>query len=219
MEMKSGIYWIVGPTGKAYIGSSKNVERRLGEHARGLRRGNHGNVHLQNAVNKYGIDAFIFQPIEYCSIAQLIEREQFHIDTQEFDTLYNARAQVEPHASPTLATRAKLSAAQRGRKYSDEARAKMRAAQQGRKHSTEARAKLSAAQSGRKHSNETRAKQSAARPLGESGFKCVIRNGNKWSAGIRVNGKRRHLGTYATPELAYTWRLVYIAQMEWGNGR
>lgn len=93
--MKSGIYWIVGPTGRAYIGSSQDVARRLRQHRSELQRGVHKNVHLQRAVNKHGIDVFLFAAIEYCQIDKLTEREQFYIDTQGFESLYNLRPIAE----------------------------------------------------------------------------------------------------------------------------
>lgn len=36
-----------------------------------------------------------------------------------------------------------------------------------------------------------------------SGFKGVSRNRNRWSASIHIAGRKRHLGTYDTPEEAY----------------
>ena len=42
----------------------------------------------------------------------------------------------------------------------------------------------------------------------QTGYKGVRINGSGWSASIRVNNKRIHLGTYKTPEEAYA---VYVA--------
>jgi len=41
-------------------------------------------------------------------------------------------------------------------------------------------------------------------------FESNSRNINKWLAGIRVNGKRKNLGRYSTPEAAAQARNVYI---------
>lgn len=56
---------------KYYVGSSINVERRWGEHQRGLNEGSYNkfNPYLQNAWNKYGRENFIFK------IAEEIENE------------------------------------------------------------------------------------------------------------------------------------------------
>tara|TARA_R110000764_G_scaffold52721_2_gene114654 strand:+ start:50 stop:751 length:702 start_codon:yes stop_codon:yes gene_type:complete len=59
-------------------------------------------------------------------------------------------------------TRAKIVAANTGRKHTPEARANMSAAQKGKKPTPETRAKISAAGKGRKYTPETRAKMSAA---------------------------------------------------------
>jgi hypothetical protein len=37
----------------------------------------------------------------------------------------------------------------------------------------------------------------------KSGFKGVVSHRAKWQAKIHVNGQRKHLGTFDTPELAY----------------
>lgn len=60
----SGVYQIYNPiNNKRYIGSSINVERRLKEHLRNLKKNTHCNVHLQSAYNKYK-DVLQFQFLE-----------------------------------------------------------------------------------------------------------------------------------------------------------
>lgn len=49
---------------KVYIGSTKHYKRRKKEHLFALEQGNHHSNHLQNAVNKYGIDKFHFSILE-----------------------------------------------------------------------------------------------------------------------------------------------------------
>lgn len=62
---EQGIYKILNlKNGKAYYGSSLNLEKRLYEHERNLRLGQHENKHLQNAWNKYSEDNFIFEVVE-----------------------------------------------------------------------------------------------------------------------------------------------------------
>jgi len=81
--MKAGIYKITNSlnTSKIYIGSSKDVDRRFRQHINLLKRGVHDNKKLQYAVNKYGIDNFVFECIEECTEELLIEREQYFMDT------------------------------------------------------------------------------------------------------------------------------------------
>ena len=78
-------------------------------------------------------------------------RSRLNLDTQESEA-----SQMSPE------TRAKLSAAHKGRTDSPETRARKSAAQKGHEVSPEARAKIAAAQRGRTHSPETRARIAAA---------------------------------------------------------
>ena len=64
MFMK-GIYCIENITnGKKYYGSSMNIDWRLEQHRRGLRKGIHINVYLQRSYNVHGIDSFSFRLVE-----------------------------------------------------------------------------------------------------------------------------------------------------------
>lgn len=82
-----GIYRIINIlNGDAYYGSSKQLERRLKTHERKLKKGNHENIHLQRAVNLYGIDNFKFEIVELVapnSKEMLLEAEQRYIDTKQ----------------------------------------------------------------------------------------------------------------------------------------
>jgi group I intron endonuclease len=71
--------------GKVYVGSAVNLKRRRQNHFDDLRRGDHGNPHLQNHVNKYGSEDLWFGIIEFCSEERLIEREQYWIDALKPD--------------------------------------------------------------------------------------------------------------------------------------
>ena len=85
--MNCGVYQIKNTlNGKAYIGSSKNIKRRLGIHRSMLRRGTHRNPHLQNAWNKYGESAFVMVAVceayfdEGESIYRLKDREPTSVE-------------------------------------------------------------------------------------------------------------------------------------------
>ena len=76
-----GVYKIINTgNGKIYIGSSKDIDRRWGEHIRALELNAHGNPHLQNAWNKYGRKSFKFEIIEECDEKHQYAREQYYID-------------------------------------------------------------------------------------------------------------------------------------------
>lgn len=75
-DKHSGIYKIENKlNGKVYIGQSVRVFFRINTHRTNLRRGVHGNSHLQLSCNKYGEDAFTFEVIEFCSEDELNEKE------------------------------------------------------------------------------------------------------------------------------------------------
>lgn len=134
---------------RMYVGHSVNVSKRWVRHRADLRRGTHHNIHLQRSWNKYGEDAFEFVILEECSVEQLLEREQHHMD--QCSERYN----IAPIAGSRL-----------GLTHTPEAREKIRQANIGRKHSPETRAKMSAQRMGNtyslgyKHSDETRRRMS-----------------------------------------------------------
>ena len=66
---------------KVYIGQSVNIERRVLEHNnRAFTNGNNDfNSLLSRALRKYGLDNFIIEVIEECSIEELNEKEKFYI--------------------------------------------------------------------------------------------------------------------------------------------
>lgn len=107
-------------------------------------------------------------------------------------------------------TRAKIGAANRGKVMSAESRAKISSAQKGIPKSMEHRAKIGAAQVGKIVSAETSAnisaghraaKPSSANKFGLKGVR-VFSETNKYGAAITISGRRRHLGTFETPEQA-----------------
>lgn len=70
--MSIGVYMIANlRTGKYYIGSSKNIERRLYNHFLLLKHGNHHSSKLQNAYDMYGQKSFYSAIIRECSIGEL----------------------------------------------------------------------------------------------------------------------------------------------------
>lgn len=104
---QSGIYCIINThNNKKYIGSSKNIRKRLWEHRSKLRHNKHDNVYLQKSWNKYGEDKFDFYIIEACPEKILLEREQFYIDTQKPEYNLNPIASKPP---TTIESRRKIS--------------------------------------------------------------------------------------------------------------
>lgn len=62
--------------GKFYIGSTKNISKRMSTHFRQLKKGTHHSIYLQRSFDKYGIDAFEYCVIEECPDNILLSREE-----------------------------------------------------------------------------------------------------------------------------------------------
>jgi group I intron endonuclease len=151
--MKSGIYIIRHrASGRVYVGSAVDIADRWGGHKRDLTRGTHRNPKLQNAWNKYGAGAFVFEVVERVDdAADLIAREQHWLDL--------TGAALDDRAGYNIAPRA---GSQFGVRFAPEVRARM-GAPRGRKLTPEHRAKVAAALRGRKMSPESIAKTWATR--------------------------------------------------------
>ena len=77
----SGVYLITCEVNsKVYVGSSKNISKRITSHKNRLLKGNHHSIALQSAVNKYGINAFSVKILEICEPCELQGIEQKYIN-------------------------------------------------------------------------------------------------------------------------------------------
>lgn len=131
-------------SGRAYIGSTVNHDKRLKEHRRLLRLGKHHSPLLQNCWNKYGEDAFEFLILETVEDRIfLLAREQFTLWRNADRSLNCAPACGTPKGVKRSAeTRAKLAAITKARGNPEKAWAGNR----GRVMSEEERARRSKAQ-------------------------------------------------------------------------
>lgn len=160
-----GVYRITcTATGKVYIGSSNHIKRRWHGHRSQLRRNVHSIPALQAEWNRHGEEAFIFEVIEMCLDALRTDREDYwirHYHAADSAYGYNIAPSAVDLSIKSDETRAKLAAASRNK--SPEHRAKISAANSRRQWSDESRAKVSASLTGKRLSAETRAKMSATR--------------------------------------------------------
>jgi group I intron endonuclease len=138
--MASGIYSIEHvASGRRYVGSAANIDKRWKEHRRQLARGVHHSRFLQRAWDKHGEQAFQFTVVLLCDRHNLLWYEQSLIDAWR----------PEYNSAPTAGS-------QLGLKMSDEAKAKMSAAAKrtrnftGHRHSEETKRRISEAKAGRK---------------------------------------------------------------------
>ena len=108
-RFRGGIYKIYNSVnGKFYIGSSSELYNRLCTYKCLFRRGEVHNKHLQASFNKYGIENFHIEILEFCN-KNIEEREQYWIDLLK--PQYNKRKKVDLNLqiSPSKETRDKIS--------------------------------------------------------------------------------------------------------------
>lgn len=201
--MKSGIYRITSPTGRMYIGQSKNIRKRWYNYncldCVNQRK-------LYNSLKKHGPKAHKFEVLLRCPVKQLNEAEKYYI--AKYDTYYtelgmNLTAGGDSHEI-TPETRKKMSLAMMGNTNgatpcSRETKAKISAANRGvprnvgRVFSAETLAKISGSNIGRKSPNKTKSKY-----IGLS----WQNSSNKWRVRMRVAGKSKHIGYFTDERLA-----------------
>ena len=76
-----GVYLIRNKTnGKVYIGSSKDIQKRITQHFRQLKQNNHHSIELQLDFNKYGIENFQIEVLLECSISDARKYEEEYIE-------------------------------------------------------------------------------------------------------------------------------------------
>ncbi len=84
-----GIYAIRNITNnKRYVGSTNDFRNRWRQHSQDLRKGEHNNIKLQRAWNKYGETNFVFETLEICSSEndqEMLEKEYFW--SNKFDVI------------------------------------------------------------------------------------------------------------------------------------
>lgn len=129
-NLNCGIYLISNlVNGKVYIGSAVSLNSRLNTHFLRLQKQKHENCLLQRAWNKYGKDAFGFIVVEYCPKEQLLEREQFYLDSlKSYDTEFGyniCKIAGTPQQKHTEETKDKISKARKGRMCPIEVRLKI----------------------------------------------------------------------------------------------
>lgn len=93
LRNKCGIYIIKNKVNdKFYVGSSKQLLKRLQEHRCRFKKKDGINKYIQNAYDKYGEENFEYSIIEYCEICDRLDREQYYLTLLEPE--YNLSLQV-----------------------------------------------------------------------------------------------------------------------------
>lgn len=160
--MKSGIYKIINIiTSDFYIGSAKDLNKRKSNHFNNLKNKQHINKHLQNAVNKYGIENFKFEVLSKCPVEYNIKLEQWFIDNTKPEHNICKIAGSVLGRIHKQSTKDKISVSNMGRIISIESRIKISKTLTGRKNgppSEETKRKISESQKWRTCPNIEQAK-------------------------------------------------------------
>lgn len=173
----TGIYKITSPTGRVYIGQSKDIKRRFSDYNRlKCKR----QKRLYESFKKYRVEAHQFDIIEYCTLEQLNCSERFWQD--EFDVISKNGLNCvlsqcgQKRKEMTQETKDKISESNRGKTRSKEFRKKMSDDRKGeksiwfgKKHSEETKNKISDSNKGKVFTKEHRKNLS----LSQSGEKSA----------------------------------------------
>lgn len=170
------IYKYTSPSGKSYIGQTKNHRRRITAH----KSINSRCTAFSAAIKKYGWNNFKHEVLCECETLEEANRIEEELIAEHgtlspngynllsggknripsIETLKKLKASKQ---NISAETKAKISKSKKGVKASDEARKRISIAQKGRIHTEEARLKLSEAHKGKIVSVETRQKMSFAK--------------------------------------------------------
>nr|DAP64199.1 MAG TPA: intron associated endonuclease [Caudoviricetes sp.] len=166
--MTCGIYKITSPSGNCYVGQSVNIEKRWMAHRYSVKKERHNRA-FTNAVKKYGIDSFVFEILEECSVDELTDREQFWMDKLKPKYCIRVAADSNFGLVHSEETKRKMSEANRGKTPSEETKRKIGEANKGRILSEEHKMKLREAMSGEKHHGFGKAlSEKTKRKIGEA---------------------------------------------------
>ncbi len=134
---RSAIYAIIHlRSGRIYVGSAQDLVSRWDHHRCRLVLGAHVNRYLQHAWTKHGADAFEWRVLEDVPGQDLLIREQWWMDR-----LAATKRATGFNICPTAGSQA-------GKPVSQETRAKLSAAGKGKRHTPETKARISASKMG-----------------------------------------------------------------------
>ena len=77
-----GVYKITSPTGRIYVGSSINIEKRWKKY---MNNDCKSQIKLYNSLLKYGAENHVFEILEECELSTLLERDCYY--AERYDSL------------------------------------------------------------------------------------------------------------------------------------
>lgn len=173
---KSGIYmWNNLLTGKIYVGSAQNIKRRLTSYYTISFLEQETSMYICRSLLKHGYSSFGLSILEYCSVENLVQREQYYIDTLKpgYNICKTAGSTLgKAHSEDT---KGRISVSKKGTYqgennsffggvHSEESRKRMSEIKLGTTLSDIIKAKISASKRGKKFTEEHTANLSASQP-------------------------------------------------------
>ena len=156
--MNIGIYKIISPSGKIYIGQSVNIRSRKYNHK--YKSNKQKGPKLHNSFMKYGFENHIFEVIEECSIELLNEREtywkQYYLDqvNGDWNKVLFCELYDRGGGPRSEETKKKISESNKGKIVSEYTREKKRISMLGKKVSLDTKVKMSKAAMGKEKSEQ-----------------------------------------------------------------
>lgn len=135
MKIKfTGIYMIISPTAKVYIGQSTDLHKRKMTYKRGCDK---TQSRIYNSIVKYGFDAHIFEVIEFCSVEKLNELERYWQDQYEVLGVYGLNLKLtqtdDKNGQHSEITKQKIGLKQKNKIVSSETKIKLKESHLGQK--------------------------------------------------------------------------------------
>ena len=153
-----GIYKIISPSNKVYIGQSIDIERRFKHYKRLACQ---DQVKIYNSFLKYGVDAHIFEVLELCETEELNNRERHYQDL--YDSVANGLNLLYVksehfNGGHSEESKKKISDSKKGKTFTDEHKYKIGLSNSRRVISVETKEKHRLNGLGKKASPETKEK-------------------------------------------------------------
>lgn len=167
MARTCGVYSITCTDGRRYIGSGVDLVNRWAVHRYALNKRIHHSAALQAAWLALGHDAFCFELLQQTTPKKLLIVEQKYLDLyRPFDPSIgfntSPTAGKPKGIKATAETRAKMSIAHKGRKFTEDHRRKIAEALRGRRPSDQCITASIARHTGRKETAESVERRAAA---------------------------------------------------------
>jgi DNA-directed RNA polymerase specialized sigma24 family protein len=120
--MTCGIYKLISPNNKIYVGQSINIEKRWIDHKRrAKKKSTRHSFKLYNSVRKYGWENFIKEIAEICTPERLNDREIYYIDLcDSLNSGLNGRSGGNSNWKTTQDTKNKLRSCNLGKYNGDQ---------------------------------------------------------------------------------------------------